>query len=74
MRKTALIVLVVALLVPATLLAQGTKAAPAAAKVEYTPLGTYPIVKSPITVDIMVAQPRASKTTTPTASPSTWRR
>ncbi len=57
MRKTALIVLVVALLVPATLLAQGTKAAPAAAKVEYTPLGTYPIVKSPITVDIMVAQP-----------------
>ena len=57
MRKTALIVLVVALLVPATLLAQGTKAAPAAAKVEYTPLVTYPIVKSPITVDIIVAQP-----------------
>jgi putative aldouronate transport system substrate-binding protein len=25
--------------------------------VEYTPVGTFPIVKTPITVDIMVAQP-----------------
>lgn len=58
MKKMLLIVLLVALLVPANLIAQGTKeAAVAKAVVEYTPVGTYPVVKTPITVDIMVAQP-----------------
>ncbi|MGE4585458.1 MAG: ABC transporter substrate-binding protein [Sphaerochaeta sp.] len=58
MKKTACIVLLVALLLPANLIAQGSKdAGPAKSSVEYTPAGTFPIVKTPITVDIMVAQP-----------------
>ncbi|MDD4038949.1 MAG: extracellular solute-binding protein, partial [Sphaerochaeta sp.] len=58
MKKTLCIVLLVALLLPASLVAQGSKESAAAkSTVEYTPVGTFPIVKTPITVDIMVAQP-----------------
>ena len=35
----------------------GEEQSAAAAKVKYTPKGTYPIVTEPITVNIMVAQP-----------------
>lgn len=58
MKKSLCIVLLVALLLPTALVAQGSKeSASAKATVEYTPVGTFPIVKTPITVDIMVAQP-----------------
>lgn len=58
MKKTLCIVLLVALLLPVSLVAQGSKeSASAKSTVEYTPVGTFPIVKTPITVDIMVAQP-----------------
>ena len=58
MKKTLLIVLLVALLLPTNLVAQGSKATTAAKPViEYTPVGTFPVVKTPITIDIMVAQP-----------------
>jgi putative aldouronate transport system substrate-binding protein len=58
MKKTLCIVLLVALLLPVSLVAQGSKeSASAKSAVEYTPVGTFPIVKTPITVDIMVAQP-----------------
>lgn len=58
MKKTLLVVLLVALLLPSLVMAQGTKESTTTkALVEYTPNGTYPIVKTPITVDIMVAQP-----------------
>jgi putative aldouronate transport system substrate-binding protein len=57
MKKHFLIVLLVALLLPATLFAQGSKATAAEDAVQYTPVGTFPIVESPVTVDIMVAQP-----------------
>lgn len=57
MKKKLLIALIIALLLPATLLAQGAKDAAPKAKVEYTPLGEYPVVKEKITVDIMVRQP-----------------
>lgn len=56
-KKHFLIVLLVALLLPTTLFAQGSKATAAEDAVQYTPAGTFPIVESPITVDIMVAQP-----------------
>ena len=57
MKKTLVVLVLVALLLPMTLVAQGSKGAEPAAKVVYTPNGTFPIVKTPITVDIMVAQP-----------------
>ena len=57
MKKHFLIVLLVALLLPTTLFAQGSKATAAEDAVQYTPAGTFPIVESPVTVDIMVAQP-----------------
>lgn len=57
MKKALVVLVLVALLLPMTLVAQGSKGSAPAAKVEYTPNGTFPIVKTPITVDIMVAQP-----------------
>lgn len=58
MKKTLYVVLLAALLLPVNLAAQGDKeSAEAKAVVEYTPLGTYPVVKTPITVNIMVTQP-----------------
>ena len=56
MRKSILIVLF-ALLLPALLFSQGSKREPEKPAVEYTPIGTFPIVKEKITVDIMVVQP-----------------
>ncbi|MFA5699643.1 MAG: ABC transporter substrate-binding protein [Sphaerochaeta sp.] len=56
MKKSFAIVLFV-LLMPALLFAQGAKQAPAKPAVEYTPVGTFPIVKEKISVDIMVVQP-----------------
>lgn len=56
MKKT-LAVLFLAFLAVFCLAAQGAKDAKTEAKVEYTPNGEYPIVKTPVTVDIMVVQP-----------------
>jgi len=57
MKKTLVVLVLLALLLPATLVAQGSKGAASDTEVVYTPNGTFPIVKTPITVDIMVAQP-----------------
>ncbi|HKM07274.1 MAG TPA: ABC transporter substrate-binding protein, partial [Sphaerochaeta sp.] len=56
MKKSLVVLVLVALLLPMTLVAQGSKGAAPAAEVVYTPNGTFPIVKTPITVNIMVAQ------------------
>lgn len=56
MKKTIAIMLV-AFVAAFCLLANGATEAKAATTVEYTPNGTYPIVTTPITVDIMVVQP-----------------
>lgn len=53
-----LLTVLVLCLIPMMLFANGTtESSKATKKVEYTPTGTFPIVKTPITVDIMVAQP-----------------
>ncbi|NLZ68110.1 MAG: ABC transporter substrate-binding protein, partial [Spirochaetales bacterium] len=53
-----LLTVLVLCLIPMMLFANGTtESSKATKKVEYTPAGTFPIVKTPITVDIMVAQP-----------------
>ncbi|AEC01591.1 ABC transporter substrate-binding protein [Parasphaerochaeta coccoides] len=57
MKKIIVALLVTACIVPTVLFAGGGKEQPRKVSVEYTPNGTYPIVKTPITVDIMVAQP-----------------
>lgn len=56
MQKKTIALLLVAVLVVASVFA-GAVQEKAPTTVEYTPNGTYPIVKTPITVDIMVVQP-----------------
>ncbi len=57
MKKRVVTLLLLALMVPALLIAQGAKDQKQATTIEYTPNGTYPIVTTPITVDIMISQP-----------------
>ena len=58
MKKSLILLLVIALVLPMMVFAQGSKdAAGSKSTVEYTPVGTFPVVKSPLTIDIMVVQP-----------------
>lgn len=57
MKKIIVALLLVALLAPIALFASGGKEQAQKVAVEYTPNGTYPIVTTPVTVDIMVVQP-----------------
>ncbi len=57
MKKLLVLALLAAVLLSPALFAQASKEAAADDVIAYTPAGTYPIVESPITVDIMVAQP-----------------
>lgn len=56
MKRRTVATLIVAVLAAACLFANAAQES-APVKVEYTPNGEYPIVKTPITVDIMVVQP-----------------
>lgn len=55
--KRKIIVLILLVFVSTTGVFAQSAAESASQKVEYTPNGTYPIVKNPITVNIMVVQP-----------------
>lgn len=57
MRKRVIALLLIALICAMGVFAKGAAESAAVSDVEYTPNGTYPIVKTPITVDIMVVQP-----------------
>lgn len=57
MRKRVIALLLIALICAMGVFAKGAAESAAVSGVEYTPNGTYPIVKTPITVDIMVVQP-----------------
>lgn len=57
MKKIIVALLLVALIAPFAMFAAGAKETGGKATVEYTPNGTYPIVTTPVTVDIMVVQP-----------------
>src|SRR5574344_1208205 len=56
MKRRTVVILIVAVLAAACLFANAAQES-APVKVEYAPNGEYPIVKTPITVDIMVVQP-----------------